>query len=141
MVNLVHLKRNRPRYFHVGTDDAFRPIHFADRIDVRHEIATARKRTTRQFHLEFLFRSSYPNAIILANRFEQVDALVTEPVSGVSLRIRQGSVLVVQALTSETSERFTRAQALTDVGSLKKIPTQQTIERIPARNILRTRWN
>ena len=97
MVNLVHLKRNRPRYFHVGTDDAFRPIHFADRIDVRHEIATARKRTTRQFHLEFLFRSSYPNAIILANRFEQVDALVTEPVSGVSLRIRQGSVLVVQS--------------------------------------------
>jgi hypothetical protein len=43
MVNLVHLKRNRRRYFHVGTDDAFRPIHFADRIDVRHEIATAWK--------------------------------------------------------------------------------------------------
>jgi hypothetical protein len=27
MVNLVHLKRNRRRYFHVGTDDAFRAIH------------------------------------------------------------------------------------------------------------------
>ena len=79
MVNLVHLKRHRRRYFHVGTDDAFRSIHFADRIDVRHEIDAARKRTTRQFRLEFLFRSSYPNAIILANPFEQVNALVIEP--------------------------------------------------------------
>ena len=69
MVNLVHLKRNRRRYFHVGTDDAFRPIHFADRIDVRHEIAAARKRTC-QFHLKILFRTVYPHAIILAKPFE-----------------------------------------------------------------------
>jgi hypothetical protein len=64
----------------------------------------------------------YLNAIILAKAFEQVNALVIEPVPGVILRIRQGSVLVVQGLTSETSERFTRAQALTVVGSLKKFP-------------------
>jgi hypothetical protein len=40
-------------------DDAFRLTHFADWINVRHEITTARKRT-RQFHLEILLRTSYP---------------------------------------------------------------------------------
>ncbi len=35
--------------------------------------ATARKRT-RQFHLEILFRTLYPHAIILAKPFEQVNA-------------------------------------------------------------------
>jgi hypothetical protein len=66
----------------------------------------------------------YLNANIPAKAFEQVNALVIEPVPGVILRVGPGSVLIVQGLTSETSGRFTLAQALTVVGSLKKIPMQ-----------------
>src|SRR5215469_16131762 len=38
-------------------DDAFRPIHLSDRIDVRHEITPTRKRA-RQLYLKILFGAS-----------------------------------------------------------------------------------
>jgi hypothetical protein len=50
-------------------DDAFPPIHLADRVDVRHEITATRKRA-RQLYLKILFWVSDLNAIILSEPFE-----------------------------------------------------------------------
>jgi hypothetical protein len=81
-------------------DDAFRSIHLADRIDVRYEIATTGERA-RQLHLKILFWASDLNAIFLSKPFEQVNALVIEPVPGVILRIRKRSVLLLLPLLEE----------------------------------------
>src|SRR5215469_6458882 len=58
---------SRGRCFPV--DDAFRPIHLANRIDVRHEI-TATGKGARQLHLKIPFWASDLNAIILSEPFE-----------------------------------------------------------------------
>src|SRR5215472_14836197 len=50
-------------------DDAFRPIHLANRIDVRHEMTATGKRA-RQLHLKIPFWASNLNAIILSEPFE-----------------------------------------------------------------------
>jgi hypothetical protein len=50
-------------------DDAFRPIHLTNRIDVRHEITAWRERA-RQLYLEILFWASDLNAIILSEPSE-----------------------------------------------------------------------
>src|SRR6516162_4135257 len=89
---------SRGRSFPV--DDAFRSIHLADRIDVRHEITATRERS-RQLHLKILFGASDLNAIILGEPPEQGNRLMIEPVPGVILRIGERSVLLLLPFLEE----------------------------------------
>ena len=55
--------------------------------------------------LKIFFWTSYPNPIILGEPFEQMNALVIEPVPGVILRIRKGAILVFAPFLEERSSR------------------------------------
>src|SRR6516165_4477039 len=85
-------------------DDAFCPVHLANRIDVGHEITATRERAG-QLHLKILFGTSDLNAIILSKALEEVNRLVIEPVPGVLLRIGKRSVLLLLPLLEERGSR------------------------------------
>src|SRR5271155_4146767 len=53
---------------------------------------------------------SYPNSIILSKPFEQVNALVIEPVPGVILRIGQGGILVFAPFLEERRRRVSSSE-------------------------------
>src|SRR6516162_6536738 len=81
-------------------DDAFCPVHLANRIDVRHEIG-ARWQRAGQLYLKILFWASDLNVIVLSETLEQVNALVIEPVPGVILRISKRSFLLLLPFLEE----------------------------------------